>query len=71
MSSINEILFKLEGFQYAKSLGLNMVYYHIWLTEDTSDLLGAPEKNVPGFFWASQETREHKNPTKHRKSKGT
>ena len=36
--NINEILFKLEGFQYALSLGLNMGYYHIRLTEDTSNL---------------------------------
>ena len=26
---INEMLFKFEGFQYAMSLFLNMVYYHI------------------------------------------
>ena len=29
MLKINEMLLKLEGFQYATSLYLNMVYYHI------------------------------------------
>ena len=29
MSNINKILLKLEGFQYATSLDLNMRYYHI------------------------------------------
>ena len=29
MPKINEMLLKLEGFQYDKSLDLNMVYYHI------------------------------------------
>ena len=29
MPKINEILLKLEGFQYDKSLDLNMGYYHI------------------------------------------
>ena len=32
------MLFKLEGFQFTKSLGLNMGLYHIRLTEDISDL---------------------------------
>ena len=27
--NISEMVFKLEGFKYAKSLNLNMVYYHI------------------------------------------
>ena len=35
---INEILLKLEGFQYAMSLGLNMGYYHIQLRENASNL---------------------------------
>ena len=29
MTNINGILFKVEGFRYAASLGLDMVYYHI------------------------------------------
>ena len=29
MPKINDILFQLEGFQYAMSLYLNMGYYHI------------------------------------------
>ena len=32
MPKINKMLFKLEGFQYATSLDLNMGYYHIQLT---------------------------------------
>ena len=31
MPNINEMLLKLEGFQYAMSLDLNIVYYHIQL----------------------------------------
>ena len=31
MPKINEMLLKLEGFKYAKSLDLNMGYYYIWL----------------------------------------
>ena len=31
MAKINEMLLKLEGFQYAISLDLNMGYYHIWI----------------------------------------
>ena len=38
MPKINEILFKLEGFQYAKSLDLNMGYYHIGLSKNASNL---------------------------------
>ena len=38
MPNINEMLLKLEGFYYATSLDLNMVYYHIRLTEDASNL---------------------------------
>ena len=33
MPNINEMLFKFEGFQYDMSLDLNMVYYHIQLSE--------------------------------------
>ena len=33
MPKINEILLKLEVFQYATSLDLNMGYYHIQLRE--------------------------------------
>ena len=29
MPKINEMLFKLEGFQYATPLDLNMGYYHM------------------------------------------
>ena len=38
MPKINEILLKLEGFQYATSLDLNMGYYHSRLRENTSNL---------------------------------
>ena len=37
MPKINEMLFKLEVFQYATSLNLNMGYYHIRLSENASD----------------------------------
>ena len=33
MPKINDMLFKLEGFQYATSLDLNMGYYHIRLNK--------------------------------------
>ena len=32
------MLCKLDGFQYDMSLDLNMVYYHIRITEDASNL---------------------------------
>ena len=38
MPEINQMLLKLERFQYAKSLDLNMGYYHIWLSKNTSKL---------------------------------
>ena len=38
MPKINEILFKSEGFQYAKSLDLNMGYYHIGISKNASNL---------------------------------
>ena len=38
MPKINEMLLKLEGFQYAMSLDLNMGYYHIRLSKNTSNL---------------------------------
>ena len=38
MPNINEMLFKLECFQYDASLDLNMVYYHIRLSENSSNL---------------------------------
>ena len=38
MPKINEMLLKLEVFQYAKSLDLDMGYYHIRLRENTSNL---------------------------------
>ena len=38
MPKINKMLSKLEGFQYATLIDLSMVYYHIRLTEDASNL---------------------------------
>ena len=38
MPKTNEILLKWEGFQYSTSLDLNMWYYHIWLSENASNL---------------------------------
>ena len=38
MPKINEMLLKLEGFKYATSLNLDMGYYHIWLSKNTSNL---------------------------------
>ena len=38
MAKINEMLLKLEVFKYDTSLDLDMAYYHIWLTEDASNL---------------------------------
>ena len=38
MPKTNEILLKLESFQYDKSLDLNMGYYHIRLSENISNL---------------------------------
>ena len=38
MYNINEMLLKLEGFQYAKWLDLSMGYYHILFRENTSNL---------------------------------
>ena len=38
MPKINEMLLKLEGFQCATSLDLNMGYYHIRLSENASNL---------------------------------
>ena len=38
MPKINEMLLKLEGFQYATSIDLNMGYYHIWLRKNPSNL---------------------------------
>ena len=38
MPKINELLLKLEGFQYATSLNLNMGYYHICPSKKTSNL---------------------------------
>ena len=38
MPNINEMLLKLEGFQYATPLDLNMEYYYIQLTEYGSNL---------------------------------
>ena len=38
LPKINDMLQKLEGFQYATSLDLNMGYYHILLTPNASKL---------------------------------
>ena len=38
MPKINEILLKLQYFLFAMSLDLNMGYYHIPLSENTSNL---------------------------------
>ena len=38
MPNINGILLKVEGFQYNKSLDLNMGYYHTRLIKNTSNL---------------------------------
>ena len=38
MPNINEMLLKLEGSQYDKSLYLNMGYYHIQLSDSASNL---------------------------------
>ena len=38
MPKINEMLLGLEGFQYATSPNLNMGYYHIRLSKNTSNL---------------------------------
>ena len=38
MPKINEILLKLEGFQYAESLDLNRGYYHIRIIKNGSNL---------------------------------
>ena len=38
MPKTNEMLFKLEGFQYATSLDLNMGYYHIGISKNASNL---------------------------------
>ena len=38
MPNINEVLLKLEGFQYDTFLDLNMVYYHIRLSKNASNL---------------------------------
>ena len=38
MPKINEMLLRLEGFQYDKSLDLNMGYYHIRLIKNETNL---------------------------------
>ena len=38
MPKIIEIILILEGYQYAKSLDLNMWYYHLQLSEGASNL---------------------------------
>ena len=38
MPKMNEMLLKLEGFQYTTSIDLNMAFYHIRLSKNTSNL---------------------------------
>ena len=38
MTNINEMLFKLVGFQYVTSFGLIIQYYHIQFSENVSSL---------------------------------
>ena len=38
MPNINEMLFKLEGFKYDKSIDLNMGYHHIQIINSASNL---------------------------------
>ena len=38
MQKIRKIILKVEDFKYATSLDLNMVYYHITLSEESSNL---------------------------------
>ena len=38
MPNINEMLLKLKGFQHATSLDVNMGYYYITLSDNTSNL---------------------------------
>ena len=38
MPKVNEMLLKLDVFQYATSLDLNMGYYHIRISKNTSNL---------------------------------
>ena len=38
MPKINEMLLKLEGFQYAMSIDLNMGYHHVQLRENKINL---------------------------------
>ena len=38
MPKVNEMLLKLEGFQYATSLGLDMGYYNILISKNASNL---------------------------------
>ena len=53
MPTINKILLKLEGFQYATSLDLNMGYYQIQISENASNLctiILSWEKNVTKLY---------------------
>ena len=64
MPKTNEILLKLEDFQYSMSLDLNMGYYHIQLSKNTSKLCiiillwGDIIKNfycsIPGSFYTAR-----------------
>ena len=48
MTKINKILLKLESFQYATSLDLNIEYYYILLIKNASNLFSVvlPWKNI-------------------------
>ena len=67
MPKIYEILLKLENFQYATSLDFIMVYYHIWLSENISNLctnispLGKySDKHLPMGVAKSPDTSKQK-----------
>ena len=67
MPEINEMLFKLEGFQYATSLDLNMGYYHIRLRKNASILCTIilpwekyRYKRLPMVIANSQDIFQHK-----------
>ena len=38
MPKIREMILNLEGFQYAKALDLNVVYYNLSISEESSNL---------------------------------
>ena len=50
---IQDLLLKLEGFQYATSLDLNMGYYHIELTPES------PKLCTIVFPWGNMSTKDY------------